>query len=483
MIRPFNICIFLLFISASVFSEVSNTHTNTTLEPLSYRDNGRILTIKGSNTIGAKLAPQWAKGFLESKGASNVTIEQGKQENEYRVVGKHLNDSVYINIHAHGSSTGFVGLNDRSADIAMSSRRIKDKENEKLSTYGNFKHFDFEHVVAIDGLAIIVHPANPIHRLTKEQTAQIFSGQITSWRSLGGPDLPINVYARDHKSGTWDTFKGIVLNKKYSLTPSAARFESNDQLSAIVSRDVGAIGFVGLASVLDAKAVAISDGDGAALLPQPIYVATEDYPLARRLFMYAPNPSSNRYVNEFLRYVQTNTGQKTVADVGFISQKPISITSQIEEGPEAYIKLVNRGKRLSVNFRFKEGMSDLDNKARRDIKRIVDFMKAPENRNKRIQLIGFGDVKNTGQRSELLSKLRAMSVKAELHKQGVFSESVTGFGAYLPVAPNTDEQKIKNRRVEVWIFDKPDLVNLRQIKKDASIKKRQESTTNFVTSH
>ncbi len=453
MVRRFLACcsIFLVFVGSSAdASAISSQHN---VLSIGARASGLLFTIQGSNTVGAKLAPAWAKAYLEAKGLENVVLLPGEKDNEYFVEGENAGERAYIAIYAHGSSTGFRGLKAGTADIAMSSRPIKAVENDTIDGGNDLTDFESEHVVAIDGLAVIVHPSNPISSLNKTQVAQVFSGEIRNWRQLGGPDLPIRVYARDNKSGTWDTFKNIVLAKTYTLSVSARRFESNDRLSERVSQDVQAIGFVGLASVLSSKPLAISDDETHAIFPAPIFVATEDYPLARRLFMYSVPDGGNYYSREFLRFVQTERGQKIVEKVGFVSQKPVAIAVNHPDGPSEYTRVVRHGERLSVNFRFNIGSATLDNKAKHDVSRLVNFMQLPENKDKLVQLIGFGDAKSTEQRAILLSKLRALSVKSALHRLGVYTESVTGFGADLPVASSSGGLKHKNQRVEVWLFD------------------------------
>ena len=90
-----------------------------------------------------------------------------------------------------------------------------------------------EQVIAIDGLAIVVHPGNPVDSLTTAQLARLFAGEIRNWRELGGQDLPVRLHARDDRSGTYDTFNELVLARQgKSLWSDARRYESNDELSA-----------------------------------------------------------------------------------------------------------------------------------------------------------------------------------------------------------------------------------------------------------
>ena len=133
--------------------------------------------------------------------------------------------------------------------------------------------------------------------LNKEQIAQVFSGAITDWAKVHGSGGQINLYARDDKSGTYDTFKTLVLGPA-PLAGSAKRFEDSRALSDAVAADAGGIGFVGLPYVHDAKAIAVSETGTRALLPNRLTIATEDYPLSRRLFLYTPaipqNPMTRR---------------------------------------------------------------------------------------------------------------------------------------------------------------------------------------------
>ena len=422
------------------------------LEPFSDDVEGRLFQVQGSNTVGANLMKNLLVDYFEAKGVSGVAVQPLELENEYRVGGMVNGQAIFVDVAAHGSSTGFKALLAEKADLSMSSRPIKSKEVTKLSRYGNMLGFDAEHVIAIDGLAVIVHPDNPVQQLNLDQIAGIFSGEIDNWQQVGGNNAPINLYARDNKSGTWDTFKSLVLRKKYKLHASAKRFESNDELSDLVSGDETGIGFVGLASVRNSRALLVSDSGTTPLFPEKVSVATEDYALSRRLFLYTPPTLKTDLIADFIAFVQTDAGQSQVETTGFISQALIATQpDSFRQGPRQYLELTQGASRLSVNFRFAQGSATLDNKARQDIQRLVAYMARPENQNKKITLVGFGDAKQTESRAVVLSKLRAVAVKSELRKSGISTQPVAGFGAYLPVASNTGKGKVKNRRVEVWV--------------------------------
>ena len=424
--------------------------------PLPFPDQGPALRIQGSNTIGAALGPALVKGLMEHQGLHAVRIEPAQGANEQRVTGKtRQGKTVSIEVAAHGSSTGFTALKNATADLAASSRPIKDSELVDLESLGDLKSPEAEQVIAIDGLAIILNPQNPLNALNTEQLAQVFNGEISTWEALGGIGGPIHLYARDDQSGTYDTFKELVLRLRGKpLAAGAKRFESSEQLSDAVSQDPQGIGFIGLPYVRQAKAVAIVDGDSQPMLPLNSLIATEDYPLSRRLFFYLPPSGHNPWAKALVDFTQSSKGQAIVAASGFIAQQVQAIAVEPRASmPEDYQAIARDAQRLTVNFRFEEGSASLDNKARQDLQRVVAYLKSHDKLDKQVTLVGFGDAKNDPQRAALLSKLRAMAVRRELVKNGVVLRDIRGFGAQMPVAANTaDEGRIKNRRVEVWVY-------------------------------
>ena len=214
-----------------------------------------LFRLHGSNTVGEQLAPRLVSAYLAEKGATAITTEVSDNPVEKIVTGLLDGKKVFVEIHAHGSSTAFEDLRNSAADIGMSSRRIKEQELRDLQAqYGDLAHAGSEHVIGLDGLAIITHPGNSITALSLQQLVAIFSGEISNWSQLGGSDVPITRYARDENSGTWDTFKSLVLDPRQAkLAADAKRYESSTGLANDVSKDPGAIGFIGLPYVRQAK--------------------------------------------------------------------------------------------------------------------------------------------------------------------------------------------------------------------------------------
>jgi len=418
-------------------------------------DGSAVLRIHGSNTVGAKLAPMLVAGLFEAKGLQSVRIAPAGKENEQRVTAlDERGKTIQALVAAHGTGTGFAGLKDGTADLAAASRPIKQSEAQSLAALGDMRSAESEQVIAIDGLAVIVHPDNPVQSLSVEQVARLFSGEIANWRELGGANAAVELHARDDQSGTYDTFKELVLGSQgKTLATNATRYESNDALTLAVSRRNGAIGFVGLASVGKSKALAITDGDSQPMAPATALVATEDYPLSRRLFLYADPQKQSKWTREFLTFVHSPAGQAIVEQSGYVAQAiaPIRLPLQTTM-PEAYQQLAKEAQRLTVNFRFAEGSAQLDNKAQRDVQRLIDYLNSHDKQMNAAVLVGFGDARNDPARTALLSKLRAMAVRRELARGGILVKEINGLGDQLPVASNSEAGRIKNRRVEVWVY-------------------------------
>lgn len=413
-----------------------------------------LLRLHGSNTIGAELGPSLIKAWLEQQHYTAITQKRAATEERVITAVSRQGEMVSVSIKAHGSSTSFKGLDTGEADIGMSSRPIKDKELVKLAPLGRMDSSNSEFVLGLDGIAVIVHPDNLLTQLSKETLRRIFAGEVRDWGEIGASPGPIHVYARDDKSGTYDTFKSLVLGGKAPLVQDAKRFESNANLSDAVSIDHNGIGFVGLPYIRQSKALAILDGGESAIMPDDFTVATEDYALARRLFLYLPEKPNNPVAREFIDFALSGAGQQVVADTGFVSQEIIS-GSAIAAGRKhaEYLALTKGARRLSLNFRFHRGSANLDNKAYHDVRRLVDFIGREETGVRELILVGFSDqLEAIPMHSLALSIHRADRVADVLLNNGLTPNKVRGFGPAVTIASNdTAQGREKNRRVEVWI--------------------------------
>ncbi|MDZ4349199.1 MAG: substrate-binding domain-containing protein [Xanthomonadaceae bacterium] len=411
------------------------------------------LHLHGSNTIGETLAPALVEAWLARDGFEQRTRRERAFE-ERVLSGIRGTEVRTVEVEAHGSGTAFDSLFDGRADIGMSSRQVRPAEVlAGADKVGLVDRPAQEIVLALDGLAIIVHPANPLRSLSKSQVRDIFGGRTRDWSELGAARGRIALHARDDKSGTWDSFRSMVLGN-VTLSTQARRYESTVELAEAVAADPLAIGFVGLVGVDDrVRALAISDG-GAAVAPNEREVAVEDYPLSRRLFLYLPS-DPKPLAQEFVAFALSDQGQAIVAEAGFVSQRLSLYPAVVAAGsPADYRELVAQAERVSLNFRFGTGANFLDSKALRDLDRLRDFVLSGAGAGRQILLAGFADTgeQSGGYLALRLSEERADYIADQLVSRGLPVTRTRGFGGALPVAANdSGSGRERNRRVEVWL--------------------------------
>lgn len=170
---------------------------------------GAEFGIYGSNTIGAELMPALIEGYADSLDATLVAeIGNKPLERMMRIVHPNGREMAAIDLQSYGSSTSFQGIAEGKAVVAMSARRGRDRDMARLNSVGipDLRDTESEHIIAVDGLVAVVHPSNPISAISLEELALVFFGVVTNWAQLGGADAPINLYARDDQSGTFQTF-------------------------------------------------------------------------------------------------------------------------------------------------------------------------------------------------------------------------------------------------------------------------------------
>ncbi|AVP95977.1 hypothetical protein C7S18_01665 [Ahniella affigens] len=408
------------------------------------------LCLSGSNTIGARLAPRLVEAFAAEQGMLRDAIEQPSlDETELRFSKDGQRYLVHLSFH--GTGTGYTALRDGQCDLWMASRPANADEAARLGG-DRLRSAEQETVLALDGLAVIVHPDNPVRELSRQQVQALFTGKIRDWSALGGRAGRIQLHARDNASGTFDTFKNLVLLDQ-PLSPRATRYESTDALSAAVSQDSNAIGFVGLGGVGTNRALAIRDGDLPALAPTHFNVATEDYALARRLYFYS-RAERREVVEAFLAFVQRPTAQSIVAATGFV---PLALEHHAvalrPDAPAEYRELIADATRLSLSFRFGSGQVFLDSRASRDLDRLAEYMQTPEQQGASLILVGFAERAEFSPMVTIAQSTdRADFVARELVRRRVPVRHIRGYGPALPISDaEGDGARAKNRRVEVWI--------------------------------
>jgi len=219
---------------------------------------------------------------------------------------------ITVSVRGGGSGTGIAALIDGRADIADASRPIKSKEIKIAKSKGVKPK---QHIIARDGLAVVVNKQNSVDGLTLKQIKKIFMGEITNWKEVGGPDKHIIIISRDSSSGTFEAFKELALDEeKYS--EDALRMASNKAVATTVARTKTAIGYIGMAYLSQAVKTVKVDG----VLPTLKTAGSGKYKIARPLYMYTDGePKGN--IKKFIDYVFSPAGQKIVKKVGYVPVK------------------------------------------------------------------------------------------------------------------------------------------------------------------
>ncbi len=257
------------------------------------------LQIKGSDTM-VNLAQAWAEKYMEK------------------------NPQEFIAVTGGGSGTGIASLISGTCDLAMSSREIKQKE---IDLAQKKKIAPFEIKVGLDGIAIVVHPSNPISQLTVDQLARIFSGKVSNWKELGGIDTQIVLLSREVNSGTHVYFKEHVLRRndpasKEEFSPKALMLSSSQAIADEVANNSGAIGYYGMGYIsAKQKALAVAKDDKApAISPTIENVMKGSYPISRPLYLYS-NCQPQGAVKKFVDYALSPEGQQIVKETDFVPIK------------------------------------------------------------------------------------------------------------------------------------------------------------------
>lgn len=220
------------------------------------------------------------------------------------------NPNVEVTVSESGSGNGAKSLVNNKCDIADMSRFMKETEFKAAVDGGVFP---VAHVVALDGLAVIVHPSNPVEELEIEQVKDIYLGKIQNWSALGGPDQEIVVISRDTNSGTYETFEGKVMDKE-KMYEDVEYVGSNGAVRQKVMDNQLAIGYVGLGFIEDVKPLLVNG-----IMPSPETVKAGIYPIARPLFMMTNGyPKMGTPLYQFINLYLTKKGQEIVEGIGFV---------------------------------------------------------------------------------------------------------------------------------------------------------------------
>ena len=258
---------------------------------------GATIRQTGSTTL-LPLAEKWRQAFDAQHPEVNIAVSGG------------------------GSGTGIKALIAGTAEIADSSREIKPEETQQAQAAGVKP---VEHLVAYDGIAVIVHPSNPLKEISFQTLSDIFTGKIRKWDAAGAKGLgEMQLVSRDSASGTYEAFKDMVVtldgkDKSRDYAASSLKQSSNQAVLNLVAQTKSAIGYVGLGylnSSVKVLAVVPLQG-GAAVQPTAENVLNHTYPISRKLYCYT-NGEPSGALKDYLDWIKGPEGQDLVKKLGFV---------------------------------------------------------------------------------------------------------------------------------------------------------------------
>jgi len=257
-----------------------------TFMPVALFAQATKIVIDGSTTVGP-IAKAFAEYYMSKNAGVNITVSES------------------------GSGNGAKSLINGTCDIATMSRFMKDEEFKAAVDKGVFP---VATVVSVDGIAVIVHPSCPVQGLSVDQVRDIYTGKITNWKDVGGPNVAIVIISRDTNSGTYESFESLVLNKQ-KISDKAEYVGSNGAVRERVQSTPAAIGYVGLGFVdKTVKALKVNN-----IMPDEATVTSGSYPIARPLFMFTNGyPKMGSTLYSFLNLYLTPKGQEIVKAIGFV---------------------------------------------------------------------------------------------------------------------------------------------------------------------
>ena len=246
-----------------------------------------VITIRGSNTFGEELAPKLIAEYKKDHAGTTFDTE------------------------FKGSSYGFGALMVDKCDIAAASREATTNEvglaKDRAIEMNNY-------VIGSYSVAVIVHAGNPLASLKPEQVQDIFTGKVTNWKAVGGPDAPVHLYIRDPISGTYLGFQELAMDKKdYAQHPKT--FTSYDEIVQAVAKDPAGIGYASIEDGKKSGIKAISIGGSA---PTLAAVQKGEYPYARMIRFYTEKSKESPAATGFIEFVRSDRGQKILTDMGFV---------------------------------------------------------------------------------------------------------------------------------------------------------------------
>ncbi|MCM1215202.1 MAG: phosphate ABC transporter substrate-binding protein [Lachnospiraceae bacterium] len=262
-----------------------------------------VLAGCGKQNDGGKQPDTKVTGTVATDGSTSMEKVIGSLKETFEAD----NDGITVTYNPTGSGSGITAVAEGRCDIGLSSRDLKDEEKAKGLT-GT--------VLAYDGIAIIVNPANPVADLSLEDIAKIYTGEITNWKDVGGNDAEIVLIGREAGSGTRDGFE--------SITGTAEKIKYSQELTSTgdvittVAGNPAAVGYASLASVKDSVKALKVDG----VTPSEATIKDGSYKVQRNFVLVTKDDRElSAAAQKFFDYITSEAASEVIKNAGAVPVK------------------------------------------------------------------------------------------------------------------------------------------------------------------
>ncbi|RMF34348.1 MAG: hypothetical protein D6754_15190 [Alphaproteobacteria bacterium] len=420
-----------------------------------------VLRIGATRELAGSLVPALIAAYAEARGATLEIEPLGPEETRFTL--RHDGAGRPFAVIRLGTDTATATPGDPSADAARISLTASPGDAAEGARS-----------LALDGLAVIVAPDNPVTSIPLARLADVFAGRIDNWARLGGPDAPVNLYLDAAGGDIRRLFEARVM-RRFGLQPGPEVNEIADaaELSDRVAADPFGIGVVDTAFLRNARALALELGCGLAVEPDAFSIRAGDYPLTHAFWLRAGGKLGDPG-RDLTGFMLSEAAQAVIADAGFVDRGVAGLaidrqgrrlantllsaggrdTAQLRE----LVGIMRDASRLSLTFRRTAGGDGFDARARADIALLARLMSEGELKGRRLVLIGFTDAIGRDDLNRTLSRRWAAALRDAViaaAPPGTLDAgdfTVLGFGELSPLGCNEDaEGRRINRRVEVWL--------------------------------
>lgn len=432
--------------------------------------------IAGATTVVEDLLPVLLETFAATRGLT-LSHETGPDGSQAFVMHRSGGaPAARFDVTPGSTDDGFLALLNAEADLALTLREPNDVERRAaMAEAPDDPPLDRRvRVIALDALVPIVASDNPIDAVSLQMLADVFSGRIDDWATLGGPEAPIALHLLAPRLGLAQSLSDRL---RLPLDDSApiTRHASTASLAEAVARDPYAIGVTVQSARGTARVLPLTGACGLVQMPSTDAVKAEDYPLTAPVFVYLAPRRLPQLVRDFLAFTETQAAERAVAAAGYVNQTltrtPLALQGQrfanaiAASGQDVSLADLRRliaamqgTERLSSTFRFGGGSSDLDAQSQASAARLAAAIERGAFDGRRLIFAGFSDGDGDAGVNQRLALDRAQAVLSSVRTlsgdaaPGRVTMEAAAFGEAMPMAcDDSDWGRRVNRRVEVWL--------------------------------